>query len=137
MSARIDCPGLDKAQGVLPFIFGVERTLAPRPHADGTGGDTVYFFARETAKRLRTGEDGVKVLDRKIQCLGCRVWLANRRYVDHLQCDRTTGEVAARTRLCSPLEPEQLTVKVRRLVEVSHLDIDAKQARCVRNDPVR
>src|SRR5262249_14987646 len=88
---------------------------------------------RETAKRLRAGEDGVKVLDREIQCLSRRVWLANRRYVDHLQCDRTTCEVAARTRLFSRLEPEQLAVKGRGLVEVSHPEFDAKQTRCLTN----
>ena len=58
--------------------------------------------------------------------------LSDGRHVDHLQRDRTTGEVAAGARLLSPYDREQLAVEVSRLVEVSHLNVDAKQVWHVR-----
>src|SRR5262245_24183752 len=33
-STRVNCSRFDKAQRVMPFVFGIERSLAPGPDAD-------------------------------------------------------------------------------------------------------
>src|SRR6266550_5638640 len=115
-SSRIDCSGFDKTERVLPLILRVKRSLTPGTHADASTRDTVDILARKATQRLRALEDCVKVIDCEIQSLRCRMRLANRRNVDHLQRHWTTVEVAPRARLLSSFQSEQLTVKVRRLV---------------------
>src|SRR6266702_1062299 len=58
--------------------------------------------------------------------------LSHRRDVDHLQRHRSASEVTARARLFSALDPKQFGVEIRRLIEVSHLNIDAKETRHIR-----
>ena len=70
-------------------------------------------LAREAAQRLGTREDGIEVVDGEVERFGGRMWFSGRRRVDHLQRDRAAGEVAARTRLLTSVEPEQLAVEVR------------------------
>src|SRR5579864_745520 len=76
-SARIDGASFDETQRVLPQIFDVERSLTPRPHADGAARDALDIITREAPERFCAGKDGVKVFDREIQRLRRRVRLSN------------------------------------------------------------
>src|SRR5262249_8801611 len=132
ISTWIDRACLDEAQRVVPFVFGVERSLAPWTDADAAAGDAVHILLRDTAECLRTCEDCVEIIDREIQRLCRRVRLSNRGDIYHLQSHWTTSEVTARARLFATFDPEQLAIEGSRLVEVPYLDVDPKQVRNIR-----
>ena len=128
-SAGIDGSRIDEAQRILPFVFRVERALAPWPDADAATGHAVHHLARQTSERLRAGEDRVEIVDREVQRLRRRMRFAGRGYIDHLQRHRAAGEVDTRAGLFSAGNTEQRAVEIRCLVEVADLDVDAEQIR--------
>src|ERR1041384_3584765 len=113
----------------MPFVLGVERSLTPRPNADAAACNTMHIFLRQTAQRLRTRVDCVEIIDSEVQSLGCWMGLARGGDVHNLQRHRAAVEIPPRTGLLSANYSEQLAVKLSRLIEVAHFDVDPKQTR--------
>src|SRR5690242_526696 len=67
LSARINRAGFYKAKRVLPPIFGVERSLAPRANADAAAGHAVHILLRQAPECFCSFENCIEILDREVK----------------------------------------------------------------------
>src|SRR5262245_58274208 len=91
----------------------------------------MHVLARQAAPRFGALEYRLEVVDQEVELLGRGVWLALGGNVHHLERDRTTGEIDARTSLNAPGRPQELTVKLGRLGEIAHFNVKPKETRHV------